>query len=101
MGSHQAFHRAVDRLNRCVRNPDERLDSVQAMEKGCLQPSSLGLTICASVLACDPRPVTRQERDPCPPTPHGSVGGSLQNFPDFSSNLICSRPGMLFNFPNL
>ena len=83
MGSHPAIQFVVGRLNRSVQIADERMDFVQAMEKGCLQPGSLGLTICASMRPGDPRPVTRLDRDPFPPTPYGSVRGFPPNFPHF------------------
>ena len=91
MGSQSIIRCAVGRLNRSVQIADERMGFVQAMGKGCLQPGGVGLTICASMRPGDPRPVTRPDRDPFPPTPYAIVRGSTPNFRQFF-NLYDNQP---------
>ena len=84
MGSHYRLQSLVGLVIRCVHLPYRRMDCVQAgSARGCLSLGGWALPICARVRAGDPRPTTRQERDPLPPTPHGSVRGNPINFPYF------------------
>jgi hypothetical protein len=82
-GSHSTSQRVVEALAETCAKPKRTYGLCTRLDKGVPGYRQSGQPICASMRAGVPRSTTRTDRDPLPPTPHGSGRGSYPIFPVF------------------